>query len=80
MVGNTRQLKLGADRARQRSDMAMEMLDGTEVVRAMAGADAETGADGSGLVVEAAGGGRMIVTGMSGTSEIGWHALGWTLS
>ena len=31
LVGNTRQLKLGADRATQRTDM--EVLDGTEVVR-----------------------------------------------
>ena len=31
LVDNTRQLKLGADRARQRAEM--EMLDGTEVVR-----------------------------------------------
>ena len=33
LVDNTMQLKLGADRARQRSDM--EMLGGTEVVRAV---------------------------------------------
>ena len=62
MVGSTRQLELGADRARQRFDM--EMLGGTTVVNAVgaagampggedevgAGADAKTGVDaGAGL-------------------------------
>ena len=63
LVDNTRQLKLGADRASQRTDM--EMVDGTEVVRAVdapeavpvaedvvgTGADAGTRAEaGDGLV------------------------------
>ena len=41
---STRQLKLGADRARQR--MELEMLDGTEVYRAAAAEGLEEGADG----------------------------------
>ena len=38
LVDNTRQLKLGAGRARQRTDM--EMLDGTEVVRVVGALEA----------------------------------------
>ena len=38
LVDNTRQLKLGADRARQRTDM--EMLDGTKVVRVVGALEA----------------------------------------
>ena len=38
LVDNTRQLKLGAGRARQRTDM--EMLDGTEVVRVVSASEA----------------------------------------
>ena len=37
LVDNTRQLQLGADRARQLTDM--ELLDGTEVVRAVGEVD-----------------------------------------
>ena len=46
LVDRTRQLKLGADRARQRSDMLM--LDGTDIVRVVEAAGARhesTGAD-----------------------------------
>ena len=64
LVDNTGQLKLGDDRARQMSDM--EMLDGTEVVRAVdapgavpgavgvvgTGEHAKTGADAGGGLVQ----------------------------
>ena len=50
LVDNTRQLKLGADRARQRTEM--EMLDGTEVVR-MVGASGAGPVDEDGMWIEA---------------------------
>ena len=61
LVDNTRQLKLGADRARQRTDM--EMLDGTMVVTVVGASEAGLvvvdgmgiGAD-AGSVAEAGGG------------------------
>ena len=49
LIDSTRQQKLGAGRARQRS--GMEMLDGTELVRGMdvAGAGAEVEVVGAGV-------------------------------
>ena len=44
LVDSTRQLKLGADRARQRTEM--EMLDGTEVVSVVGASGAEPVAEG----------------------------------
>ena len=47
LINNTRQLKLGADRAREKT--VMEMLDGIEVVRVVemtgAGVEVETAAE-----------------------------------
>ena len=48
LVDNARQLKLGADRAKQRTDM--KMLDGTEVVRAVGAPEAGPVAEGKVLV------------------------------
>ena len=47
LVDSTRQLKLGADRARQRNEL--EMLDGTEVFSVENGAGAEPVAGGGGV-------------------------------
>ena len=41
LIDSTRQLKLGADRTRQRTEM--EMLDGTEVVREVDASDSGAG-------------------------------------
>ena len=46
LTDSTRQLRLGADRARQRTEL--EMLDGTEVYSAVDGAGAESMAGGAG--------------------------------
>ena len=53
LVDSTRQLKLGADRARQRTEL--EVLDGTEVITVVNGAGAEPVAEG-GVLLEAAAG------------------------
>ena len=46
LIASTRQLRLGADRARQRTEL--EMLDGTEVFSVVNGAGAEPMAGGAG--------------------------------
>ena len=46
LADNTRQLKLGADRARQRTEL--EMLDGTDIVREVEAAGARHEAAGAG--------------------------------
>ena len=60
LVDNTRQLKLGADRARQRTDM--EMLDGIEVVRVVGASEAgPVAVDEMGIGADARSGGRQVV-------------------
>ena len=80
LVDRTRQLKLGADRARQRSDMLM--LDGTDIVRVVEAAGARHESAGAGPEDEPdTGAGRERVMMRSGRAAIwgtGLQALVWT--
>ena len=83
LVDNTRQLELGADKARQRTDM--EMLDGIEVVRVVGASEAgPTGGcgwdvDRSKCRVSCRGRREVRVVNVSGksrTQKNGWRAQG----